>query len=205
MPFKKVNFQLVTPYIDLDVRDFEVDFAGVNMPVDILPGTVLEDDAATATHALVDGEWMMLSALGKKITRAIAGTEAEWVTAPCFPLYAERGRTELLALNKAPVIWRGSFEADTHMIVNGDQDYIDTFLLGARLAVRGAKKPGTVADTPMNATACFSLADVNPVDTTSGATMVSSKSGRSIGHVIRAAADNGSRGVRVYCSLGLGL
>ena len=205
MPFKKVNFQLVTPYLDLDVRDFEVDFAGVNMPVDIQPNTVLEDDGATATHALVDGEWMMLSAKGKKITRAIASTESEWVTAPCFPLYAERGRTELMALNKAPIIWRGSFEADTHMVMNGNQTKINTYLLGARLAVAGAEKPGTVADTPMHASEFFSVLDAKAVDTTSAATMVNEKSGRAVGFVVRAAADNGGRGIRVYCSLGLGL
>jgi len=195
MAFKKINFQLVSPYIDLDVRDFEVDFSASGMPKDILAGTQVEDDDATATDALVDGEWMQLTSDGLKVTRATAGAETP-VDVPSWPLYAERGRTELMALNKVPLIWRGSFEVDTHMYKQEDS----ALAVGLRLVAEGvAEAGGTVAVSQLGTGAFYSVAAALAITADAAAC------GRTIGFVTRPKANNGDRGMRIYCSLGLGL
>lgn len=204
MPFKKVNFQLVSPYLQLETRDFELDFAGRNMPADILPNTVVEDTGGDATHALVDGEWLMLSGETGKLTRAFGGTfalpdETKPVSMPCFPLYAERGRSELMAISKVPVIWLGSFEVDTHMI-NFATEFASG--VGKRVVVKGGVTPGIKGGTAMSSTVCFSLLDLQ-VYTAAGAKLADD--GHTVGFVTRSPASNGGRGARVYCSLGLGL
>lgn len=186
MAFKKVNFQLVTPYLNLDVRDFDVDFAGNSMPADILPNT---------DKALIDGEWMMLSAGGKKVTRGFNADLSTPVGVPCFPLYAEKGRTELMALSKVPVIWMGSFEADTHLYKSSDS----AMALGARLVVMGVNKAGGIDGTELGTALIHSVVAANAyaADPTTN--------GHTVGFVTRTKAANGSRGIRIYCSLGLGL
>lgn len=101
---KKVNFLLTTPYLDLDTRDFASDVTDAFDP--------------SKAASFVDGEWLMM-ADGYKVKRATTGETGTIATSPgiVFPMYAERGRTELQALKKCPVIWRGSFEVRTNVLL----------------------------------------------------------------------------------------
>lgn len=69
--------------------------------------------------ALVDGEWMSLTADGKAIERAadVATDDEEAGAALCYPVWHERGRSDGLALGNrgVPVFWLGAWEADTRI------------------------------------------------------------------------------------------
>ena len=98
---KKVNFQLTTPYIDMDTRDFDTD--------------VTFDPTKAASF--VDGEWVKLG-VDHKIARSTGRCTGGLV----MPIFAPRGQGELQALGKCPVLWRGSFEVRTNLL---EEDGID--------------------------------------------------------------------------------
>jgi len=209
MAISKVNFQLVTPMLPLIIRDYDVDFAGTNMPANILPNTVLEDDGATAAKALLDGEWMKLSA-GGKITRAgVSATKSAAYGGLLFPLYAEKGRTDIQALSKVPVIFGGTFEADTTIALTGDQG---NFAIGDRLVViqglceaAGYAKYsvlaiGTSQVLATSGTIPMAVYEPDLLADTTGSLVTSVRAGMTVGYVTR--AWNATSGLRVYCRAG---
>lgn len=67
--------------------------------------------------ALVDGEWLTLDSTGKAIRAAAVATPGDVATVLSFPLFGERGRSDVLAQSdrKVPLIVFGDYEADTRI------------------------------------------------------------------------------------------
>lgn len=199
MALRKVHFQLITPYLNLEVRDFELDFTGNHMPGSVLPTDYLEDDDATATHPILDGEFLTLTDAGKAV-RPADGV----VTLPSFPVYAERGRSELMAINKVPLIYMGSFEAETWAVQNDTDDW-SAASFGDRLVVNSATTIGPDTGTPMVTGSFFSVPHLLPYQDDDTSLDDAADQGNTIGHVVRPWGGSASGGVRIYCSLGLNL
>ena len=107
MALKKVNFTLTTPYLDLQTRDFKVS-AGVSL------------DPALAA-CLVDGEWMQLDPESPAAPSLIRCKDNPVrANGLVYPVYAEKGRSEIQALKMVPVIYSGSFEFTTTMFAAKD-------------------------------------------------------------------------------------
>lgn len=142
------HFVITSPGIaGLELRDdFPLDFSGLNMPANIKPSTVLEDDGATASRALINGEWLMPKTVAgvTKMTRAgvtlssgldnlTAGDEYDQK----FPIFAERGRIDIQTMkDRVPVIFQGAYEFDTKVIdtVSGHVTW-SAIAVGTRLVV----------------------------------------------------------------------
>ena len=90
--------------------------------------------------ALTDGEWLSLNAVGK-VQRAtnitVLGDVAKTI---CFPMWAERGRTDVQALSarKVPVFYMGQYEAETRI-------FDATTVVGAGAAMTALLQPVKVA------------------------------------------------------------
>lgn len=104
---QKINFEPVSSILDVDRRDFP------------LVDKTLADPLNSV--ALVDGEWMTI-VTGYKMQRAAAitgnlGDPALVAAVRSFPLFAERGRTDVRAMAdvKMPILWRGTYEFDTRI------------------------------------------------------------------------------------------
>lgn len=65
--------------------------------------------------ALVDGEWMVINSDYKMVRASTIGSVGDEATARSYPLWAERGRYDMQALGKAPLLWLGSWEFDTRI------------------------------------------------------------------------------------------
>ena len=67
--------------------------------------------------ALVDGEWVTLDADSKLVRAATFATEGDPSTSLSWPLWNERGRTDVQALGerRSVVLWLGSWEFDTRI------------------------------------------------------------------------------------------
>lgn len=199
MAIGRNNFNLVTAYSELDVKDFMLDFTGANMPANLQPG-----DA----DVLRDGELLSLAggtaALTYRMRRAAsvatecggaanpAGDTAA-VNVPAWFLYAERGRTDIQAFAdpKVPVIWRGSFEADTQLY---DVTNLAAMVPGVRLVcVRADAEAAGYANFSVLRTMVRNDTPATPADATGGMTF---------GFVTRASAFNGTRGVRFFGQAG---
>lgn len=105
---QKVNFEPLTDVLPLHRRDFPLVDPTLANPLNAV--------------ALVDGEWMIINT-AYKILRAAditvlgTGGAAGRATVRSFPLFAERGRSDVQAMSgrKMPVIWRGEYEFDTRI------------------------------------------------------------------------------------------
>lgn len=101
----KVNFELLSDMMAIQRRDVPLADPNLANPLNAL--------------ALVDGEWMALTA-AHKLARAADLTQADGVVAASFVpyvLWAERGRTDIAANSgfKAPILWLGFYQADTRV------------------------------------------------------------------------------------------
>ncbi len=112
MPSKTTNFKLVTPQLDLDTKDFELDFTGDNMPANLKPSA-----GTTTNPAILDGEWMELTT-AYKLTRAGVGAASP---NPVWPVYTEKGRSDVMGINKLTVIWRGTYEVNDNIYMLSDR------------------------------------------------------------------------------------
>jgi hypothetical protein len=67
--------------------------------------------------ALVDGEWMALDANYQLVRAADVGTPGDVATAPSYPHWNERGRSDMLATGerRTVVLWGGFWEFDTRI------------------------------------------------------------------------------------------
>lgn len=100
---QKVNLEPVSNILLTQIRDFA------------LADKTLADP--TNAVALVDGEWMTLDSTGKALRAAAVGTPGTVATVLSFPLFAERGRSDIMAQadRKVPLIMFGDYEADTRI------------------------------------------------------------------------------------------
>lgn len=98
----RVNFEPVSDILPVQRRDFA------------LTDTTIADPQNAV--ALVDGEWMTIDS-DYKLDRAadVTAKGDEATSNLLFPVWAERGRYDIQALRKAPVLWMGDWEADTRI------------------------------------------------------------------------------------------
>ena len=118
------NFRLVTPVERVDRKDLNLADRSLIVPSNANP--------------LLDGEWLEYDA-NKKAIRA-GGDTLAWA------VWAERGRSDTQALGKAPVLYMGTYEADTLIfdgtaLAHGDPLMIDNVTI-ATLTKSGLKKHG---------------------------------------------------------------
>jgi hypothetical protein len=90
--------------------------------------------------ALVDGEWMTTDSSDKAIRASAIGTPGNPATVMSFPLFAERGRTDVQARAErgVPLIMFGEWEADTRI-------FDATAVVGAGAAITAQWQPLKVA------------------------------------------------------------
>ena len=118
------NFRLVSPVERIERRDLNLADRSLVVPSNANP--------------LLDGEWLEYDA-NKKAIRA-GGDTLAWA------FWAERGRSDTQALGKAPVLYMGTYEADTLIfdgaaLAHGDPLMIDNVTI-ATLTKSGLKKHG---------------------------------------------------------------
>jgi hypothetical protein len=103
---QRVNFELVSDIIPVVRRDFPLADGSLVDPFN--------------TNVLIDGEWMVVND-AQKLVRATdigtAGLKAKNATrrVRSFPLFAERGRTDVQAIRKNVVLYGGWYEAETRI------------------------------------------------------------------------------------------
>lgn len=107
---QRINFELISDVIPIVRRDYQ------------LADTTLVDPYNT--NVLIDGEWMIVNDSYKlqRATDITLGQEGVKAKNPSsgkrvrsFPLFAERGRTDVQALRKTIVFFGGWFEAETRI------------------------------------------------------------------------------------------
>lgn len=105
---QRINFELISDVIPIVRRDFQLATPAL---VDPLNASVL-----------IDGEWMIVNDTYKlqrasDITAGQEGVKAKNGSnrVRSFPLFAERGRTDVQALRKNIVLFGGWFEAETRI------------------------------------------------------------------------------------------
>ena len=100
---QKVNFELVSDHLKVQVRDFALADKTLAEPLN-------------STH-LLDGEWFVIDSNYKAARACSVSAEDNLATLPSFVVWSERGRTDVLASSqrKLPLLWLGDFEADTRL------------------------------------------------------------------------------------------
>lgn len=100
---QRINFELVSDTLKLQVRDFG-----------LADKTIAEPLNATA---LVDGEWFTIDSSYKAARAASVAGAGNFPTQTSYPCWAERGRSDVLAnaARKIPLIFMGQYEADTRI------------------------------------------------------------------------------------------
>lgn len=100
---QKVNFSPVSDILPVQRRDFPLADPTLANPLNAV--------------ALVDGEWMTLNAAAQAVRATAIGTPADPALALSFPLWAERGRSDVQAMSgvKMPLLWMGHYEVDTRI------------------------------------------------------------------------------------------
>lgn len=118
----RVNFEPVRDVLPIQRADF----------------TLADPDLANPLNAvaLVDGEWMKLDANYKIVRATTIGTVGNEAAARSYPLWAERGRTDVQALGerKMPVLWLGNWEFNTRI-------YDASAVVGAGAAITAVDQP----------------------------------------------------------------
>jgi len=120
------NFRLHTPVEKIVRKDFTVSDPAIVNP--------------NGANPLLAGEFMELDSTNpKKIVRA-GGDDLSWA------VWAERGRTDVQALRKVPLLYMGAYEADTLImddtaLAHGDPLMVDDVTI-ATLTKSGLKKHG---------------------------------------------------------------
>lgn len=100
---QRINFELLSDTLKLQVRDFPLADRTIADPLN--------------TTAFVDGEWFVLDTNRKAARAAAIGGAGNVATQTSYPIWAERGRSDVLANadRKVPLIFMGVFEADTRI------------------------------------------------------------------------------------------
>lgn len=100
---QRVNFEPVSNLLMTQIRDFALADKTIAEPLN--------------TTAFVDGEWFIINS-SYQAARAVAiGGTGNVATQQSYVLFAERGRSDVLASSqrKVPLIFMGDFEADTRI------------------------------------------------------------------------------------------
>ena len=104
MSIQRINFEPVSDILPVQRRDF------------VLADPTLADPLNAV--ALVDGEWMAINSAYKCARAAAIGTPGALATVRSFPVFAERGRSDVQAIagTKTVLLWLGDYE-----FAEGDQ------------------------------------------------------------------------------------
>ena len=125
----RINFELRNEQEKLWIKDFPLADATLSDP--------------TNAVALYDGEWLTINSSGQCLRPTVIGTPGNepgnnsFILLPCF---AERGRTDVMAMSRKamPLIWMGEFEADTRI-------YDATATVTSGLAITAIGQPRKLA------------------------------------------------------------
>lgn len=100
---QKVNFEPVSDLLKNQVRDFALADRTIAEPLN--------------TTAFVDGEWFILNTSYQAARACAINAAGNFPTQTSYVLFAERGRTDVLASSarKVPLILMGDYEADTRI------------------------------------------------------------------------------------------
>jgi hypothetical protein len=100
---QRVNFEPSSDLLKTQVRDFPLADKTIADPLN--------------ANAFVDGEWFVIDSTGKAARAASVAGAGNVATQTSYPIFAERGRSDVLAMSgrKVPLIFIGRFEADTRI------------------------------------------------------------------------------------------
>jgi hypothetical protein len=132
---QKVNFETVSNLMHLQTRDFPL----------------VDPDLANPfnANALVDGEWMTLTSANKmqRAVDVVGGSPGDAATLPSWPLWAERGRTDVQARGEraSTLLYLGQWEFDTR-IFNATSMVLLGRVSVAVIALGGKQYSGLVAN-----------------------------------------------------------
>jgi len=121
---QKVNFEPHRNVLSVERTDFPLADPTLADPLNAL--------------ALVDGEWLSLDASSKLVRAAAVATPGNEAASVSWPLWAERGRTDVQAMadRKVPLLWMGQWEFNTRIFdaaaVVGSGAAITTMLQGLK-------------------------------------------------------------------------
>jgi hypothetical protein len=123
---EKINFEPRSNLMHLQTRDFA-----------LVDPTLVNPLNALAT---VDGEWMEITATYKMQRAANIAAAGNAATAQSYPLWAERGRTDVQArcTRAAPVLWLGQWEADTRIFL------VTNMVMGGLVSVSSVNLNGKI-------------------------------------------------------------
>lgn len=132
---QKVNFETVSNLMHLQTRDFPLADPNLANPYN--------------TNALVDGEWMTLNSSNKMLRAVdvVGGAPGDAAVLPSWPLWAERGRTDVQARGErsSTLLWLGQWEFDTR-IFNAAAMTLMGRVSVAVIALGGKQYSGLVAN-----------------------------------------------------------
>ncbi len=126
MSIQRINFEPVSDILPVQRRDF------------VLADPTLADPLNAV--ALVDGEWMAIDSAYKCARAAAIGTPGALATVRSFPVFAERGRSDVQAIagTKTVLLWLGDYEFDTRVfdatVALGTGAAITTVMQGLKVA-----------------------------------------------------------------------
>lgn len=100
---QRVNFEPVSNLLMTQIRDFALADKTIAEPLN--------------TTAFVDGEWFIINSSYQAARAASIAGAGNHATQQSYVLFAERGRSDVLASSqrKVPLIFMGDFEADTRI------------------------------------------------------------------------------------------
>jgi len=164
MTVMKTNFEPVSNMLQVQTRDFV-----------LADGTLADPSNAVC---LVDGEWMGFDSTGKIVRASAIGTLNNVATGFAWPLWAERGRTDIQAMGsrKAPLLWLGQWEFDTRI-------FDATATAGSGLAITAIGQCVKVATIAIGSRNYTGLVGKGTADTTAIV----------VGYVVRLPANNGGK------------
>ena len=105
MAIERNNWELVSDLLAIDRRDFPLADKTLLQPI-------------TNALYLIDGEWLKLQDGLELLERAVDTSSVDNIAnRPAYPLWAERGRTDVRAMTggRVPIWWMRAWEADTRV------------------------------------------------------------------------------------------
>lgn len=135
------NFRLVTPVEWVYRRDLQLEDRTLTNP--------------NGSNPLLDGEWLMYNT-SKHAIRS-DGSQLSWV------VFGERGRTDVQALGKVPVLYMGRYEADTLIF-----DTAGGLALGSPLMVDDVTYSGTKSGLKLKGGGDLTIGYVTRMPSTNG-------------------------------------
>jgi len=159
----QVNFEPVSDILATQRRDYALADKTLANPLNAV--------------ALVDGEWMILDSTSKLIRATTIGSVGNAATMTSYPLFAERGRYDVLAMSsvKMPIIFLGPWEADTRI-------FDATATVGSGAAITTVGQPVKVATVTIGSRNYSGLVGAG-----------SSETSLIVGRVTRLPAQNGGK------------